>query len=368
MMRKLIAAIGTAAVTALLSLALTAALTPTPSFEELRASTLGSESTLLSRDGEPLQRLRVDMTRRQLEWTALDSMSPSLVRAVVAAEDHRFWWHLGFDPASAVSAVVDQFGNGRGRGASTITMQLAGLMTEGDRFGRRSFAEKLVQFRYAIALEHRWSKQQIIEAYLNLVPLRGELVGIRAASLGLFGHAPDALDEAESAVLAALVRSPSASRSVVARRACSVMKKLDRAEECQRAEIVASGLPTYPMAIGGIDEAPHLARRLLTRAGTSVRSTLDAPVQRFAAETLRNRLASLIDRNVEDGAVIVLDNASGDVLAYVGSSGDLSVRPQSTAQLRCGNPARPLSLSCTASLSSSAGSLRLRCSTILRLH
>ena len=232
MMRKLIAAIGTAAVTALLSLALIAALTPTPSFDELRAGTLGSESTLLSRDGEPLQRLRVDMTRRQLEWTALDSMSPSLVRAVVAAEDHRFWWHFGFDPASGFSALMDQFGNGRGRGASTITMQLAGLMIEGDRFGRRSFEEKLVQFRYAIALEHRWSKQQIIEAYLNLVPLRGELVGIRAASLGLFGHAPDALDEAESAVVAALVRSPSASRSVVARRACSVMKKLDRAEEC----------------------------------------------------------------------------------------------------------------------------------------
>ena len=305
-------------------MALIAALTPTPTFDELRTSTLGSESTLLSRNGEPLQRLRVDMTRRQLEWTALDSISPSLVRAVVAAEDHRFWWHFGFDPASGLSAFIDQFGNGRGRGASTITMQLAGLMIEGDRFGRRSLDEKLAQFRYAVALEHRWSKQQIIEAYLNLVPLRGELVGIRAASLGLFGHAPDAFDEAESAVIAALVRSPSASRSVVARRACAVVAKMDRAEECTRAELAASTLPSYPLAMSGLDEAPHLARRLLTRAGTSVRSTLDAPLQRFAAETLRNRLASLSERNVEDGAVIVLDNATGDVLAYVGSSGDLS--------------------------------------------
>ncbi|HVG05617.1 MAG TPA: transglycosylase domain-containing protein, partial [Burkholderiaceae bacterium] len=302
-----------------LSTAITA-LTPTQTFDQIRAGTPGSESTLLSRDGEPLQRLRVDMTRRQLEWTALDSISPSLVRAVVAAEDHRFWWHFGFDPASGFSALLDQFG-GRGRGASTITMQLAGLITEGDRFGRRSFDEKLAQFRYALALEHRWSKQQIVEAYLNLVPLRGELVGIRAASLGLFGHAPDALDDAESAVIAALVRSPSASRSVLARRACSVMNKIDKPEECARAEIVAATLPSYPIAISGLDEAPHLARRLLTRAGTSVRSTLNAPLQRFTAETLRNRLASLADRNVEDGAVIVLDNASGDVLAYVGSSG-----------------------------------------------
>ncbi|MBA3253339.1 MAG: penicillin-binding protein 1C [Burkholderiaceae bacterium] len=327
-MRKLFAATGAAVIAVALALVLIAALTPTPTFDEVRAGTLGSESTLLSRDGEPLQRLRVDMTRRQFEWTALDSISPSLVRAVVAAEDHRFWWHFGFDPASGASAVMDQFAylnkRGRGRGASTITMQLAGLMTEGDRFGRRSIDEKLAQFRFAIALEHRWSKQQIVEAYLNLVPLRGELVGIRAASLGMFGHAPDALDEAESAVVAALVRSPSASRSVIARRACSVMKKMDKPEECSRAELAAATLPSYPLAISGLDEAPHLARRLLTRAGTSVSSTLDAPLQRFAAETLRNRLASLADRNVEDGAVIVLDNASGDVLAYVGSSGDLS--------------------------------------------
>ena len=151
-----------------LSTAIIAGLTPTPTFDDVRMRTLGSESTLLSRDGEPLQRLRVDMTRRQLDWTALKAISPSLVRAVVAAEDHRFWWHFGFDPASGASAVMDQFAHGinsgRGRGASTITMQLAGLMTEGDRFGRRSLDEKLAQFRYAIALEHRWSKRQIIEA------------------------------------------------------------------------------------------------------------------------------------------------------------------------------------------------------------
>ncbi|MEP6608418.1 MAG: penicillin-binding protein 1C [Burkholderiaceae bacterium] len=324
MTRKFFTAAIAAVLLALFLLAWTVALTPTPAFEEVRAETMGSESTLLSRDGEPLQRLRVDMTRRQLEWTALESISPSLVRAVVAAEDHRFWWHFGFDPASGASAVIDQFGNGRGRGASTITMQLAGLMTEGDRFGRRSFDEKVAQFRYALALERRWSKQQIVEAYLNLAPLRGELVGVRAASLGLFGRSPDALNDAESAVIAALVRSPSASRSVVARRACAVMKKMDNGEQCSSAERAAATLPSSALAIGGLDDAPHLARRLLDSAGTSVRSTLDAPLQRFALDTLRNRLASLTERNVEDGAVIVLDNVSGDVLAYVGSSGDLS--------------------------------------------
>ena len=268
--RVLAAALAVALLVVSLSTAIIAVPTPTPTFDEVRMSTLGSESTLLARDGEPLQRLRVDMTRRQLEWPALNAISPSLVRAVVAAEDHRFWWHFGFDPASGASAAMDQFSKGRGRGASTITMQLAGLMTEGDRFGRRSVDEKLAQFRYAVALEHRIAAVEIIEASLNLVPLRGELVGIRAASLGMFGHAPDALDEAEGAVIAALVRSPSASRSVVARRACSVIKKIDKADECSRAGTVAATLPSYPLAMSGLDDAPHLARQLLTRAGTSV--------------------------------------------------------------------------------------------------
>jgi len=322
--RVTLTALAVSALLVALSTAMIAAVTATPSFEFVRTGTLGSEATLLSRDGEPLQRMRVDMTRRQLEWTALDSISPSLVRAVIAAEDRRFWWHFGFDPASGASAALDQLGDRRGRGASTITMQLAGLMTESDRFGRRSLDEKIAQFRYAIALERRWTKQQIIEAYLNHVPLRGELIGIRAASIGLFGRAPDALDESESAVIAALVRSPSASRAVVARRACAVMKRVQGTADCARVQMTAASLPTYPLAIAGLDEAPHLGRKLLTLPGTTVRSTLDAPLQRFAAETLRNRLATLTERNVEDGAVIVIDNASGDVLAYVGSSGDLS--------------------------------------------
>ena len=216
-MRLVSGAVILGAVLAWLAIIAVAAVTPTPTFDEVRVRTLGSEATLLARDGVPLQRLRVDMTRRQLEWTALGAISPSLVRAVVAAEDQRFWWHVGFDPTSGVSAVLDQFGNGRGRGASTITMQLAGLLTEGDRFGRRTIDEKLAQLRYAIALERRWSKQQIIEAYLNLVPLRGELVGVGAASLGMFGRAPAALDDAESAVVAALRRHAPYSHDVRAR-------------------------------------------------------------------------------------------------------------------------------------------------------
>lgn len=83
-------------------------------------------------------------------------------------------------------------------------------------------------------------------------------------------------------------------------------------------------LPSRPFPITGMDDAPHLARHLLKKNGERFKSSIDASVQRFARNTLRTHLAQLADQNVEDGAVVVLDNQSGEVLAYVGSSGDLS--------------------------------------------
>src|SRR5262249_53537078 len=149
-----------------------------------------------------------------------------------------------------------------------------------------------------------------------------------AAASGLFRAGPEALDEAQSAVLAALVRSPAAAPLRVGRRACVLLDTLaDRNAarvDCARVEMLARSLASRSAALASESDAPHLARRLLRVPGTQVRATLDAGLQRFATETLRNHLAELADRNVEDGAVVVLDNATGDVLAYVGSSGDLS--------------------------------------------
>ncbi len=93
---------------------------------------------------------------------------------------------------------------------------------------------------------------------------------------------------------------------------------------CERAAFVASALPQSGYPMGGIDDAPHLARRLLRAPGEKLQVTVDASLQRFVSDTLRTHLAELTRRHVEDGAVIVLDNRSGEVLSYVGSSGDLS--------------------------------------------
>jgi len=320
------AALAVAGVCVCLVVAVLVLTAPVPRFAEVRASHQGSESILFDRNNVVLERLRLDQRRRMLAWTPLDAMSPILLRSVVVSEDKRFWHHAGIDLVGVLSALLDNLHRTRARGASTISMQLASMLDPPcDGCARaRGLGGKLRQMRNAMALELHWSKRDILEAYLNIVPFRGELVGIDAGARGLLAKGPDGLDSADAAVLSALIRAPGAARYQVGHRACVTLRKMQMAAACARATFVAAGLTPGAYAMQGIDDAPHLARRLLRHPGERLRVTLDAEIQRFASETLRTHLAELSERNVEDGAIVVLDNLSGEVLAYVGSSGVLS--------------------------------------------
>jgi len=298
-----------------------------PGYEETRTAWRSSEAWLLARDGAELHSLRVDKTVRRLSWTPLAEIAPALRRAVILAEDKNFFEHAGVDWKAAGNAAWNNFWNRNPRGASTISMQLVGLLEDGERRrGRRSLFDKLTQSAAALWLETHWTKAQILEAYLNLASFRGELQGIGAVARAVFGKWPDGLDERESAVLAALLRAPNAAPALVARRACALLKDLGRAAECADLE----GLATLALAgpgriraeVAGV--APHLAVKLLKTPGQRVVTSLDAGLQRAAHASLRRHLAQLARQNAQDGAVLVLDNASGEVLAWVGSSGDLS--------------------------------------------
>jgi penicillin-binding protein 1C len=298
-----------------------------PTFEEVKAAYTPSEAWLLARDGRQLERLRIDRQIRRLPWTRLEEVSTALCRAVIVSEDKRFYEHSGVDWQAAGNAAWNNLRNTRTRGASTLTMQLAGLLDEeGKRHGRRTLFEKISQTATALQFEKSWTKKQILEAYLNLVNFRGEQQGIAAMSRNLFGKWPDGLDEQESALAAALIRAPNSSPQLVTKRACALLTEMGRAWECAG----LSGL-AYLALSGGLrhDEkapvpAPHLAHKLLTHPGRQLTSSLDGDLQSLAAESLRRHLADLAKQNAEDGAVLVLDNASGEVLAWVGSSGDLS--------------------------------------------
>jgi len=307
-----------------------------PSFEEVKAAYRSSDTVVLDRHGVPIQTVRSDPKLRRAEWIAVAEVSPAFRQALLLSEDKRFYEHSGVDWSGVGAAAWGNLWNSRTRGASTVTMQLAGLLDAdlATQKGGRSMSAKAGQVRTAWQLEHAWTKNQILEAYINLVGFRGELVGIGAMSSALFKKYPSGLDAEESALAAALIRSPNAKPADVAKRACAVLTAQGRRESC-------TTLDTYAQQVlasrGGepLDRdaqiAPHLGRRLVAAAAASgasapatVRSTLDASLQRFARDTLRRHLAEVRERHVEDGAVIVIDNASGDVLAWVGSSGDLS--------------------------------------------
>ena len=314
---------------AALALAATAA-HAVPTFSDVRAAHRPSDIVLTDRFGTPIQTLRVDKQVRRLAWVPLAEMSPALLQALVLSEDRRFYEHSGVDWSAVAKSAWGNLWNSRTRGASTLTMQLAGLIDDGlaRPAGGRSVVQKLGQVVTASQLEARWKKSEILEAYLNSVGFRGEIVGIDALALTLFGKHSSGLDVQEAAIAVALVRGPNASADVVAQRACGVLQLQQL--NCQGVTALAA---TALVRQGGMplgeQLAPHFARQSVKADGQAVqRSTLDAGLQRVAIAALRRQLGELDGRNVEDGAVLVLDNASGEVRAWVGSSGALSDAPQ----------------------------------------
>ena len=295
---------------------------PLPSYAGVRAAWRPSEAWLYDRHGALIDSSRVDFARRRLAWTPLSAVAPAVGDTIVAAEDRRFRVHGGVDWLAVAAGVRDRLSGKPTRGASTLSMQVAGFLNPALAApGARSWRDKVAQARAARALEAAWSKDQILEAYLNLAGFRGEAQGIGGAALGLFGKTPAALSRDDALLLAALLPQPQASAGQLARRAC----KLSGAGDCTRfAGLAASMLgPARSLALDpGL--APHLADHLLTEPGAQVRTTLDAGVQRLATAALTRQLLGLGGTRARDGAVIVVDNATGDVLAWVGGIGGAS--------------------------------------------
>ncbi len=292
-----------------------------PDFETVRDGWRSSEARLLDRTGQPLSEVRVDFDERRLDWIDARALSPPLIRALLVAEDKRFLEHSGIDWHALACATWDNLWRTlegrRPRGASTLTMQLAGLIDPALRLqgSRRSVGQKWDQGAAARDIERRWTKAQILEAYFNLAPFRGELRGISAASRGLFGKDPGAVDAREAVLLAALLRGPNASADRVAVRACAVALRLKPAPACDDIRALADRVLTRRYRLEPRwQDAPALARRLLKEPGEQRMTTLDARLQ--------HRVLQALGRERADSAVVVLDNASGEVLVWGGGPDD----------------------------------------------
>ena len=290
---------------------------PIPAFAEVKAAATPSVAVLLARDGTPLAERRLDNRVRRLEWVGLHTLSPALKEALLTAEDKRFYEHSGVDWRAFAGSLWHNLWYDRKRGASTLSMQLAGLLDPELALGRdghprRSFGQKWDQALAAQALEARWTKEQILEAYLNLAPFRGDLQGVHAASRALFGKTPSELGRPEALILSVLLRGPNAKPDVVAHRACVLAERINAPGACAPAQRLASNNLDRQQTGPRWELAPHAARFLLQHAGERVVTTLDAEAQRAVVAALR-RLGT------GEAAAVVVDNATGDVLAYVGA-------------------------------------------------
>jgi penicillin-binding protein 1C len=296
-----------------------------PSFEDVKRRFKSSDLLILDRMGEPIHQLRMDNKVRRLEWKEICDIPPFLLRALVHSEDKRFYGHAGVDYLALAGALLRGV-TGRGfRGGSTITMQLSSMLDEGltPATKRRSLLQKWRQMRAAAGIEKEWTKDQILEAYLNLAGFRGEIQGIDAASRVLFGKDPSGLDYNESAVLVVLLRAPNAPLEAVKKRALSLVSALGMETSYEEMERV---LESFSMAAGSSGAkaflAPHFARLLeeLYYGQDRISSSMDAQIQRFTLERLKHHLSVLKKRNVNEGAAIIVDNKTGGILSYVSLS------------------------------------------------
>jgi penicillin-binding protein 1C len=306
----------------------------TPSFQKVTELALGSDRVLLAADGQVVQTLRTDFSKRRLAWHPLASFTEELRVAVIGAEDRRFFSHPGVDFLGLGRAILALFSQESVQGASTISMQLGDLiqpevLTENRSIPKGSVLHKISQMSRALALEIRWNKAQILEAYLNLIHLRGEFQGVPAVTEAYFKKKTLALDAAEAAVVATMISSPNQGQVALKRRTCLLVKRLAihnaafaAAADCSTTDLAVETLirahPTLPTQLGS---SPHLARRLFKthRDATILQSTINAQLQNEVQAILEKNLAALRNSNVNDSAAIVIENRTGKVLAYVGA-------------------------------------------------
>ncbi len=285
---------------------------------------------LLDRDGHTLRWLYgPDHTRAQP--VEMSDLSPRLIAATLALEDQRFWQHPGVDPLAIVRAAGQNLARGRRfSGASTLTQQLVKQMQPRSR----TWTAKAVEALAALQLEAHYAKPVILGWYLNWAPYGGLVRGAQAAARGYFHKDAKVLTWAEAAYLAVLPRSPGRldplqhpERALAPqRRLLRLLHARGALDDAALAAALAEPILVQPEA--GRLLAPHLAdlvhdqlRVLWHARPTRLQTTLDAALQDTVARLLQTHLAALADRRVGNGAVVVLDNATLEVRAMVGSAG-----------------------------------------------
>jgi penicillin-binding protein 1C len=257
-------------------------------------------------------------------WTPLSEMPPALVEAFLLKEDRWFYWHVGVNPFALTRAVSRSYLMGGGRqGGSTLTMQLARLLFH---MRTRTPTGKVRQVGSALWLEARYSKRELLEAYLNVAPFGGNIQGVGAASRIYFGKAASRLTPGEALTLAVIPQHP-------AKRAGHTIH--EGGIEKARSQLAAQWSARHgrqDIRLDGVDSAlpdslpnmaPHFTDALLgEKSGRSGRidTTLDAELQRLVERQIGHYRDAYGEHGIQNFAALLVDTRDVSVKAWVGSA------------------------------------------------
>ena len=294
----------------------------------------GFSTKILDRDGGTLYELYQDYNRIPIEIT---DVPKQLQQATIAIEDKEFYTHQGFSTWGMIRGLLRGITRGRAQGGSTLTQQLVKnvLLTN-----ERSLPRKFKELVLSLQIERKFSKDEILQMYLNEAPYGGTAVGIAAASERYFGIEPKDLTLTQSAILAGMPQAPSryspygSDKSAYVPRAMAVLRRMredgyiDKDMENQSVKELES--VQFREQTGSL-KAPHfvfyvkdqlvelLGEALVEEGGYTVTTTLDSELQDFAQTAVKEEIDKLEKVHVTNGAAMVISPQNGEILSMVGS-------------------------------------------------
>jgi penicillin-binding protein 1C len=300
-----------------------------PYLAPIRAKDLVQEQQAIEfsdRHGLPLGTL-LTRDRNHTVAVPLDAVSPQFIQAILAAEDGQFYHHGATDLKAVGRAIVTSIKARRiVSGASTITMQLARML---EPFPRNLWG-KIQEIWLSWRLVAGMSKDEILQAYVNRLPMGGNIYGIEAAARIYLGMPASELNLAQASLLAAIPNNPVYLNPYdnwkrLKRRQAYVLDRMVKDKHITRAEADKADTEaiTLQSRRQGIIAAPHFlfwaASQLPKQHPSQIRTTIDRPLQQFVEAQVQQTIRNLAPHNVHHAAALVIDNHSGAVLAYVGS-------------------------------------------------
>jgi 1A family penicillin-binding protein len=296
--------------------------------------TQGYSTKILDRNGKLLYDVYANQNRVQVP---LIDMPTYLKQATIAIEDKNFYKHAGFDPLGMLRGFLKLFTTGRAEGGSTLTQQLVkNVLFSNDR----TLIRKVKELVLALQIEKKYSKDQILELYLNEVPYGGTSWGVGAASEVYFGKNVKDLDLIESAILAGFPQSPSAYSPYSSTPKAYIQRTNDVLRRMQEDGYITRDQEKSAVALlpefqfkprGSTFKAPHFVQYVqkilesrygqasTEQGGLTVTTTLDLDLQEKAQEIVANEIAKLENQHITNGAAIVINPETGEILAMVGS-------------------------------------------------